>query len=230
MTSDSSSCYYCNNTKTSKEHVPAKIFFPDEKYSRTGVNQRNELITVPSCDVHNTEKGHLDEYLFIVITMNIMANSDGVHMGLTKMMKMVERHKRVARELLGSATPLLMKNISTGEVSHSAGINTNPIKLQSCFDHISRAIYFHHFKNRFNGNTKFHAEFLVFLDEDSISKNNQLQKVRDFTKQTFGTIEKFGKNPEIFYYQIIDSNTNEEVLIHLCFYEQAKVSVLMTSI
>jgi len=45
-------CYMCSDPATGVEHVPAKCFFTK--------GQRENLITVPSCELHNnaTSKNH----------------------------------------------------------------------------------------------------------------------------------------------------------------------------
>jgi hypothetical protein len=48
-------CYFCGGEATGVEHVPPKSFFIK--------GQREELITVPSCDVHNQQKSKDDEYI-----------------------------------------------------------------------------------------------------------------------------------------------------------------------
>lgn len=48
-------CYYCGEPSTGAEHVPPKSFFIK--------GQREGLITVPSCDVHNQHKSKDDEYI-----------------------------------------------------------------------------------------------------------------------------------------------------------------------
>ena len=52
-------CYICSRPATSKEHIPAQCFFPED--------YRCNLLTVPSCEKHNNEKSSLDEYVFGVI-------------------------------------------------------------------------------------------------------------------------------------------------------------------
>lgn len=45
-------CYFCGNDATSREHVPPKQMFRDFPCDK---------ITVPSCELHNTEKSNQDE-------------------------------------------------------------------------------------------------------------------------------------------------------------------------
>ena len=62
-------CYYCGiklqpNTLT-KEHVPPKVFFPN--------TDRDNLITVPSCHLHNSGKSNDDEY--VTATIELLSKS-----------------------------------------------------------------------------------------------------------------------------------------------------------
>src|SRR5580693_278477 len=50
------SCYACDTPKTSMEHAPPISFFPKNP------NYRKDLIKVPSCDRHNSQKSGDDEY------------------------------------------------------------------------------------------------------------------------------------------------------------------------
>jgi len=50
-------CYYCGAPATSKEHVPPRGFFP----------KGSDLITVPSCEIHNNDKSHIDETMRVFL-------------------------------------------------------------------------------------------------------------------------------------------------------------------
>lgn len=45
-------CYFCGQPGSTTEHLPPKQLFPNGQYDR---------ITVPSCDVHNTQKSNIDD-------------------------------------------------------------------------------------------------------------------------------------------------------------------------
>ena len=55
-------CYICGAPATSKEHVPPQCLFPEKKDIGTE-KFRKDLITVPSCELHNTNKSKDDEFL-----------------------------------------------------------------------------------------------------------------------------------------------------------------------
>src|ERR1700733_5939004 len=58
------SCYYqgCLERATTMEHIPPASFFPKD--------QRNQLLTVPSCERHNNKKSTEDVYILAHICMN----------------------------------------------------------------------------------------------------------------------------------------------------------------
>ena len=60
-------CYMCDNLATTIEHAPPKCIFPEKKDLPAGMDLRKELITVPSCEEHNTAKSTDDEYLLNII-------------------------------------------------------------------------------------------------------------------------------------------------------------------
>ena len=58
------SCSYqgCQRRGTTREHIPPKSFFPKD--------QRNQLLTVKSCELHNNKKSSDDIYVLAQICMN----------------------------------------------------------------------------------------------------------------------------------------------------------------
>src|SRR5438876_341492 len=66
----------CSSVATSREHVPPKNLFP-EASDIGGKSYRVNLITVPSCDEHNTQKSHDDEFLMVSLAGIIGNNSIG---------------------------------------------------------------------------------------------------------------------------------------------------------
>ena len=85
-------CYFCGEPATSKEHVPPKCIFPEKKDS-LGYDFRRELITVPSCDEHNTVKADDDEFLFLCLAGNVSANVVGQLQRWKKIERAREKHK-----------------------------------------------------------------------------------------------------------------------------------------
>ncbi len=63
-------CYMCDQEKTSVDHAPPKGFFPN--------GLRDQLITVPACQLHNEDSSSDDEYTRNIITMLITNNQTAI--------------------------------------------------------------------------------------------------------------------------------------------------------
>lgn len=61
------SCYMRDSPETWRGHVPPRCLFP--AVQEIGQDLRLNLITVPSCDAHNSHRSKDDEFLRTVITM-----------------------------------------------------------------------------------------------------------------------------------------------------------------
>ncbi len=85
-------CYMCNKPSTSKEHVPPKCIFPEAK-DLGSEKFRENLIKVPSCDLHNMKKSKDDEYLMIVLAIIIGNNLYSLIQASTKVKRAIERRK-----------------------------------------------------------------------------------------------------------------------------------------
>lgn len=227
MSSLQKNCYYCGQPKTSMEHVPPKVFFPDKKYSYNDLNHRQELITVPSCDAHNSNKSHLDEYLFVIMTINILANENGQHLALTKAVdKVIRRSPKLFKEILGSAREVLVDEYGLGKLQPTFAFEFDKNKLDECFDHISRGIYFHHFQKSYKGSIRSSYQFVASLDNDSVTTNQKLEEYRQFVKEGLSNVKKHGQNTEVFYYRIIEEGS-DKIFLQLSFYESLKVDVFL---
>src|SRR6266576_4429106 len=79
----SSKCYMCDKPATSHEHVPPKCIFPERK-DTGGEDLRDQLMTVPSCDEHNTRKSKDDEFLMVSLAGILGNNSIGYRQKFTK--------------------------------------------------------------------------------------------------------------------------------------------------
>lgn len=69
-------CYFCGEPATTTEHVPPQSFFPEDDEAR-GTSLRRNLITVPSCNLHNNGKNEIDEKIRNIIGMILSRNSAG---------------------------------------------------------------------------------------------------------------------------------------------------------
>jgi len=145
-------CYWCGAPAISAEHAPPRNLFPSGEDLR--------LVTVPSCKAHNEDFHLLDERFRVYLQGT--SNSE------------------IAATLFGDKTlrgltlkPGLINSISAASVpAIFEGEKTRAISISSA-DHdayiekITRALYFHHFRERYQGTIRgacshFHSDKLDF--------------------------------------------------------------------
>ena len=207
-------CYMCEQLSTSREHVPPKNLFPEEK--DVGEDFRKNLVTVPSCDLHNASKSKDDEFLMVSLAGIVGNNSIGYKHGLTK----------VDRAFRRSAGRLLDKVVVKKKKIHRFEIESNKffdviwgtpdvIRLKKCFDHIARGLYYHHFTARFDGETHI---MLGYLSHDDPSARNWSEFIRDRAELDLVGKQFHGENSKVFFYQLTDVDVHGIFLMRLCFY------------
>ena len=210
-------CYECgvplNKESLTKEHVPPKSFFPK--------SDRDSLITVPACVKHNGGKSDDDEYFFQIICMQIQANAKGQDIATNKAVKGVLRNRKITKVLASNATQVYVDEDRTGQLKPTFAFKFDDEKLDNSISSICKALYYYEFYKVFIGDIKTYYEFQISLDNDSIKQNKEFEKNRILIQKNFSTIEKKGKNQEIFYYQImkLPKGLGFSFAIRLCFYE-----------
>jgi hypothetical protein len=120
-----------------------------------GGDFRKNLITVPSCDLHNASKSRDDEFLMVSLAGIIGNNSIGYQHRFTK----VDRtYRRTAFRLLDKVV-IKKKSMRTIELEGNRFVEViwgtpDVARLSTCFDHIARALHYHHVGHRFEGKVK----------------------------------------------------------------------------
>src|SRR5689334_10372660 len=127
-------CYFCGQNAVSKEHTPARSFFPsDSAYTKN-------LITVPSCKVHNEDTSKDDEYVRNIIAMSLGNNSIAFKHFIDKT---VESFKN-SPGLLKTTTGVRKYVTVNGEPSYAFQIDR--LRVNKVIRKISYALYFHEYK------------------------------------------------------------------------------------
>lgn len=214
-------CYMCDDPATSKEHVPPACLFPEEKDIKTAIF-RNNLITVPSCEQHNSKKSKDDEFLMGCLAGIVGNNAIGFFHAHTKVKRAMHRKGK-------DFIHVLMKDVQKLNIKSSKGL-THPVltgkpdfnRLQLCFEHIAYGLYYHKFGKRFEGECHILMDFLTY--EDERAENFKLlcrKRIEVEPKKP----KKEGSNPEIFRYNFFEPDQFGLIALQLMFYEGAKVFV-----
>ena len=181
------SCYMCETAATSNEHAPPKCLFPE--------GHRIDLITVPSCDTHNSEKCMDDEYMRLVISGSHTASAEGHQEAFDKAIEGLKRRPHLFKEFFfkGPTYPAIVDGQPTMGFTVDYGRFTNAL------EHTARAVYFHHFKVKWSEQLRVLVASGVF-PPDRAKAPLQNARVLALAGWDPGT-PKFGDNPEIFFYQ-----------------------------
>lgn len=219
-------CYMCDEKSTSSEHVPPKCLFPEEKDLPAGVDLRKSLITVPSCDLHNSKKSSDDEYLLYCLVMSIPSNEIGKNHFLTKIMRAIERNPSLIRRYLQKHQNVAVENMETGEWSRSISCQIDDDRFDKSLEQLSRALYFHHFGVKAEGEIGIYPNFLLSMDEGYKETNTSIAKMDSMSEELFSKEVAHGENQDVFKYCAVDLGEDEKKILRLYFYQGNRVTVI----
>ena len=204
----------CEKAPTSREHVPPKCLFPESK-DVNGQNYREDLITVPSCDIHNSKKSKDDEFLMVSTAGIIGNNSIGYQHKFGKVNRAIRRSSnRLLEKVFLRKKHYLIKTKNNEFIEVIWG-TPDYERLLCCYEHISYGIYYHHFGERFLGKLKIIPGYFHKEDKNARTFN---QFIRDKTELELKETDKFGSNSEVFYYQFTDKDQFGLFLLKFSFY------------
>lgn len=203
-------CYMCDMPATTREHVPPKCFFPEQK--DVGINYRKSLLTVPSCDLHNSEKSEDDAFLQFVITSYYKNKVIAQKQFSTKNMRAIERN-RSQLDIFSDSYPVLVG----GQLSLASYIDRP--RLDKGIEHITRALYFYHHQKRLDLPIKVSTPDLLMDKQPNADEiNYRTQKIKEVTINVLGNEPEHGENPDIFSYQFKNIEDRNLFLVRMVFY------------
>ncbi len=214
-------CYACPAVATTSEHVPPLCLFPERKDRPEGDDLRRNLITVPACAMHNTNKSGEDVYLWHVLTLNRDGNAVAVQQARTKLSRATRRAPALFLAMTEEAVPVEC-HARTGEAIDADELPLDGARFESAMDLLARALHLWHFTSRWTGSIKIVPEFIVAKSsaEDDASFAN-LCAVVDLS---FANAPVHGENPSVFSYQVVDFPKQLRAM-RLAFYEGTRVAV-----
>jgi hypothetical protein len=97
-------CYYqgCSQRGITKEHIPPKAFFPKD--------QRSQLLTVPSCELHNNAKSSDDIYVLAHLCLNSSPSNRSRDVFIERVVPQLDYNREALRKMLVA-----------GSVAHDSG-------------------------------------------------------------------------------------------------------------
>lgn len=211
MTTRFATCYMCSADENSREHAPPQCLFPEKR--DIGRDLRRNIITVPSCDEHNSKKSADDEFLRAVILMvAVGSNEIANHQFLGKFLRGAERNRHAHSEyfkdmgLISSDTQRVLK----------LGRN----RFDKCIDHLARALFFHTFKSKWSlpivvVSPTFHSA----VTRQGPIAHLPSQQTIEITQQFLASEPLLGENPEVFMYRLRFDQSSGMFAFAVRFYE-----------
>ncbi len=202
-------CYMCGENARSKEHVPPKAFFP----GNSGKNYRNNLITVPSCDLHNLGKSNDDEYILFVLSSAFRTNKVAEDLFGNKVMKALARNPALVSHFNNAY------EVSVGN-KKTMGFHIDRDRFDKAISAIAMALYFHDFRDKWIGQFFVYSPDIFSVVSEDVNKTIQdlEHKTGDLmSKQSFA-----GENPEIFRYKL--HRKDNWYLARMLFYQGVVVN------
>jgi len=215
-------CYMCESVGTTKEHAPPKCIFPEVGDLPDGSDLRVNLIKVPACEVHNTQKSKDDEYLLNVLSMNVNSNKAGIRQFLTKVNRAAKKNPSLRQRLLKTARRILLKDTLSGNYENTIAITIEKNRIESSLECCARALYYYDFKEKFQGNVQI---IPLFLKDLNPSYDKTLDRMEKGTAELFKDIPLKGDNPPVFTYRF--HNDIDSVMLEMNFYEGSKALAFM---
>jgi hypothetical protein len=211
----------CNRPVSTREHVPPLCFFPEAKDLPEYQHLRTNLITVPSCDVHNSAKSGDDQYLLSIVVAHHQTNAVGQRISATKLMRSLERKPRLAQRFFRGLFPVRIRGHLTG------AFFVDLPRLERTTDQIARGTFYHHYGNQARGPSSILSSSLFNVTSPKRAEvNAALAQWRDYSSQALAHLARYGENQQVFYFQIVEGQDRPGVFIRLVFYEGVVIDVV----
>lgn len=132
-------CYFCGEPATTREHIPGRAFYPEQKDLPAGSpNVRENMLTVPACAEHSNAQSKDDQYAAYTIVTSLDNNplSRGHIAG--KVLRAIKRTPHIFETLMPEARPVWIDG------KESVAFKMDRERMSSVMRRIARGLYYHH--------------------------------------------------------------------------------------
>ena len=204
-------CYMCDSPETSREHAPPLCFFPET--DDVGRDLRRNLVTVPSCNVHNSKKSKDDEFFRSVVLMAAAPTSEtGHHLFSGKMLRGAARMPHAHRLFFRDKGPI------ANESGRVLQIDRN--RFDACIDHLAKALFYDTYKRKWTlPTTVVSANFFTGIALDHVVPHQPTLDAVEMSRKVLGSEPIRGENPDVFKYRLRYDAGEEIYAFAAIFYE-----------
>lgn len=207
-------CYACSNPPVSVEHCPPESFFPTKKDDKGGYIYKKHLITVPSCERHNSGKSIHDRYALFHIAMSNKVN----HVGVLHQDKFIQLMKNPKSKDI-AFKKMLDKEIFARNEKGQPVAKMDAIRMVYFFNLLARGLYFYSQTEKHTKRFKIVSEPVSYNDKDYYDE--QMRAIQSL-EEHIGDSPKIGSHPEVFHFSI-KKNESGCVFIRMVFFGGYKV-------
>lgn len=211
------SCYMCDAPATTSEHAPPRCFFPEPKDVNDGTDYRKNLITVPSCDAHNTATAMDDEYAMVVVAAHFENNAVAGNQYATKILRALQRKASLVKAVFVDA-----RKVSVGGRS-SYAFRLDDDRFERVMEKVARAVHFHETGEKWTDPIRIHA---TGVRRDDMSQDEAMPILAAIGKEIVTGLPARGENPTVFRYQLSHRDAAGFRLLRMEFYEGLEVFAL----
>jgi hypothetical protein len=137
-------CYVCGAQAVDVEHVPPTSYFPKGK--------KSQLITVPSCALHNYHLQHDQEYVRAIVATEQSTNSFARQFSEDKVVRSILRSQRMFNDVFSGAEPTLGL-----DGKPTAKLITDLSRFNRVMQMMAYGLYFHLNHKRYLGGFDIHS-------------------------------------------------------------------------
>ena len=217
-------CYMCDEKATTKEHVPPRCFFPKKTES---LDLRKQLITVPSCEDHNSSKAKDDEYLHCLLSMTVQESLPFHKVIVSKLLRTFKRSPGV-KALFNTRQPVLALDPDTKLILPTEAVRIDMARFNKFIDHLARAVYFHHFGQKYTEKLIIYPDFLLYLRPEHRDLDKSILASGKILRAAFRGSKSYGENSSVFRYQLERSESRKGLAMRLQFYSNQSVWVVFS--
>ena len=184
----------CDALATTQEHAPPLCLFPEK--SSFGSDLRRNLVTVPSCDLHNSKKSEDDEFLRTTLCLPAAGISGAAtHQFSGKVLRGVKR----SPVKYGSFAPRADAIAPPGKTVFT----TDRARFDRSIEHIAKAIFFHTYGRKWSlGFAVASPQILVRSPSGQLAGHDPSLQAVQVTRDFLVTEPVLGENGQIFQYRV----------------------------
>lgn len=224
--SESNLCYRCERLATTRDHVPPSCFFPKSKYLPQGSkNYRDNLVTVPSCELHNNLRSRDDEYTAALFALTAGSPLSSQLLSSKWIHSLLRNEGSLGKRIFRKSHPVNVV-VKEGKIlvqRDTVSLTIEVERIERVLEAIARGIYFQHnnCQLRWNGGCMVFGLNLLSKELKPASNAHDLAQLDECFKsledhQGLG-LDRRGSHPEIFYYQFFQANSGD-IKIRMVFY------------